>query len=500
MLPASSRSIPSKMMAHRPTANPNSKLWRMEVTRFLRRRRFGGYSLAIISALIALLLRLLIDPWVGDQSPYIVFVVAVAVTGLFADVRAAFLATGLGAIAAYLCFVPPRYQWGFAGLHDTVSFAVYLLASIAVILLTRARNDAVGLARQSLENQLEAERKLINSETMFRKFMDNSPARVFLRDDAGRIVYANESARQGVTGPNDDEGVPLHFLQQDQQVLRAEQPMQFTDKITGPSGERVWLTNKFPLFDHSGRRFVGGFSIDITERLRAEDIVVKTHRFAAAGQMASLLAHEVNNPLAALTNIMYLLTNHPLDASGQNLVRQASEALARITRITAMTISFYSEHDNAAQLSIRELIDQVADLLGSMEAFKHIKVIRELDDGSIIASAERIRQLIQSLLTNAMESGARTIHIRTKNTCDFSFPTRTGVRISIADNGRGISRDRFADLFEPFVTTKADRGTGLGLWASNAIVLRAGGTIRIRSNSAGLNTGTCVVVFLPWMP
>jgi signal transduction histidine kinase len=479
--------------------NRISKLLQMASPRFLRRPHLDGYAFAIISVVVAFVARVLIDPWVGDQSPYIMFVVAVAVTGLFAAVRAAFLATGLGAVLAYICFVPPRYRWGFAGLHDAVSFGIYLLASVAVVLLTRARNNAVENARQSLETQLQAERKLVDTETKFRKFMDNSSGRVFLRDDCGRYVYANEAARRGLSGPNEAE-IPAHLLEQDQQVLRAEQPMQFTDKIAGPSGERVWLTNKFPFIDQSGRRFVGGYSVDITDRLRAEDIVMKTQRFAAAGQMAHLLAHEVNNPLAALTNVLYLLATHSLDVAAQDLVKEASGALARINRITAMTLSFYAENDSAAPLSILQLINEVADVLSSIESFKPIEIIRELNDSTIIASAGRIRQLIQCLLTNALESGAGKVCIRARNARDFSQTRRPGVRITISDDGRGISRDRFADLFEPFVTTKSERGTGLGLWTCNAIVLRAGGTIRIRSNTNGVKTGTCVVLFLPRMP
>ena len=329
--------------------------------------------------------------------------------------------------------------------------------------------------------------------------MDNSSGRVFLRDDCGRFVYANEAARRGLAGPNEGE-IPAHLLEQDQQVLRAQQPMQFTDKIAGPSGERVWLTNKFPFVDQSGQRFIGGYSVDITDRLRAEDIVMKTHRFAAAGQMASLLAHEVNNPLAALTNVLYLLATHPLDAAAQDLVKQGSGALARINRITAMTLSFYAENDSAEPLSIRQLINEVADVLSSIDSFKHIELVRELSDSTIIASPGRIRQLIQSLLQMPSNRARERSVFGLEVPGIFLTAKRAGVRITVSDNGRGISRDRFADLFEPFVTTKNDRGTGLGLWTCNAIVLRAGGTIRIRSNTEGTKTGTCVFLFLPRMP
>ncbi len=478
---------------------PSSKSWHIDFLRFLRRADLGGYSFAVINVGLALILRLVVDPWVADQSPYIMFVVAVAVTGLFTNARAAFLAAGLGAILAYVCFVPPRYHWGFRGLHDAASFGVYLLAAVAVVLLTQARNNAVERTRHSLVRQFETEQKLIDAETLFRNFMDNSSARAFLRDENGVYVYANEAARRVVAVQDVPKkaGIPQHFLEQDQQVLRTGQSMQFSDKIVGPGGERFWLTNKFPFIDQSGRKFVGGFSIDITDRVRAEDLLMKTHRFAAAGQMASLLAHEVNNPLAALTNVIYLLNNHPLDATGKHLVEQASEALARITRITAKTLSFYAEHDSAAPISMLELINEVADVLGSLELFKHIHIVRELEEGTIISSAARIRQLIESLLTNALESGAQTVRIRAKNALDSSSSKRSGVRITISDNGRGISHDHSLHLFEPFVTTKGESGTGLGLWTCKAIVLRAGGTIRIRSNSEGAHTGTCVVVFLP---
>ncbi len=344
--------------------------------------RIGGYSLAIISVVLAFLLRLLLDPWLGDQSPYLLFVVAVAVTGLYAGVRPAFLAGSLGTVVAYFCFVPPRYRWGFAGLSDAVGFGVYVLGVAGVILLTHARNRAI-------EN---AER----------------------------------------------------------------------------------------------------------DRIQAEEILLKTERLSAAGQMASLLAHEINNPLAALTNVMFLLNQQPLSVPSRELLSAGTDALHRINRIAGMTMGFFFEKDTPVPVRIREIIDDVAGALTSAERFKNIQCSRDFKaDPNIVASPPKVKQLIASLLTNAMESGATTVRVRVNTGTGWRPPRRSGIRITIADDGCGIPAGYGEKIFEPFFSSKSEKGTGLGLWASRAIVLRNDGRIKVRSAVAGPRKGTCVSVFLP---
>jgi K+-sensing histidine kinase KdpD len=104
--------------------------------------QIGPFWLAVLTVLLGLVLRFLIDHWLGDQMPYITFLVSVAVTGLYAGVRPALLSTALGAALAYFCFVPPRYHWGFAGMSDAVGFLSYLAAALGIVVLTRARNKA----------------------------------------------------------------------------------------------------------------------------------------------------------------------------------------------------------------------------------------------------------------------------------------------------------------------------------------------------------------------
>jgi len=324
----------------------------------------------------------LADPWLGDQSPYLLFVVAVAVTGLYEGVRPALLAAALGTVAAYFCFVPPRYQWGFAGVSDAVGFGVYVLGVASVILLTHARIRAAKKAEQ--------------------------------------------------------------------------------------------------------------------HRVRAEEILLKAERLSAAGQMASLLAHEINNPLAALTNVMFLLNQQPHSSASQELLTAATNALHRINRIAGMTLGFFFEKDTAAAVRICEIVDEVAESVMAVGSFKHINLKRDFECNPIlIASQPRIRQLIASLITNAVESEATVVRVRVRTAMDWRPPGRAGIRITIADDGRGIRSDIREDIFEPFFSTKIEKATGLGLWASRAIAVRNDGTIRLRSAVRGPRKGTCVSVFLP---
>jgi PAS domain S-box-containing protein len=469
--------------------------------------RAHPYRLALGSVVLAIALRFLIDPWLGDQMPYITFVLAVAVTGLYGGVSPALVTTLAGAVVAYWCFVPPRYQWGFQGVSDAVGFASYLAVAIGIVLLTRARNRAAKAAEHSLEEQINTARQLLDAQALFRAFMENSPGCAYLRDQQGEHVYMNAAARQilGVEGEaagrTNAEWFSTETAQrlraQDDDVLRSGRPKQFIDRIVHPDGERFWLTTKFPFVDQAGRRFVGGNSFDITDRLRAEEVLRQSERLAAAGQMASLLAHEVNNPLAALTNLVFLLQRQPLATPAGEYVTLAAHELQRLNHIAALTLGFYNESELPSRVDICKILDEVANGLLAMAAFQHIKLFREYRDRTeTVGSARKIRQMLTNLMVNAFESGTQVVRVRVKYAYDWRQLARRGIRITIADAGRGISEADHEHVFEPFFTTKPAKGTGLGLWASKLIVLRKDGSIRLRSAAAG-RTGTCVTVFLP---
>jgi PAS domain S-box-containing protein len=483
-----------------------SPLWR-RLRQFTSDFKFSGYWFAVVSVFLAFLLRLVIDPWLRDQMPYLTFVVAIAATGLYAGVRPAIFATLLGAVTAYFCFVPPRYEWGFAGISDAVGFGVFLFAAAGVVLLTLARNNAAAKAEESLKEQIEAERRLLDARSLLKNFLDNGPACAYLRDEEGRYVYLNEMAKRLLGIDGDDasrinvDSVPtqtdLQSESQDREILQTG-PQQSVDKIVRPDGDHYWFTVKFPFIDQNGKKFVGGTSFEITERLRAEEILRKTERFAASGQMAGLLSHHINNPLAGVTNFLYLLAGETLTPKGREFLRQANEELNRVNRITGLTLGFYHEKNNPDPFAVGPVIAEVAEALSAVPAFQHVRIDRDFKcKATVLASGAGIRQLLTNLLVNAMESGAKTIRIRVAHGRDWRRPGLRGVRISIADDGHGIIRENLKHLFQPFFSTKGTRGTGLGLWSSRAIVLKIDGSIKLRSVAVGLRTGTCVSLFLP---
>jgi signal transduction histidine kinase len=465
------------------------------------------YWFALLVTLLGLLLRFLLDPWLGDQMPYITFVLAVAVTGLYVGVRPALASTALGAVFAYFSFVEPRYRWGFRGISDAAGFAVYVLAALVVVALVRQRIAAANLAQRSLAKELETQRKLTDMEALLKAFMDKSPACAYLRDSAGKNVFINETAAAFEFRGERDSGAQQTNLSsnredrlgaRDEEVLRSGQAIEFVETLVSGAGEREWLTMKFPFADHAGRRLVGSISFDITERIRAEEVLRKTESLAAAGQMASLVAHEINNPLACLTNSLFLLRSEPLTTAGRYCLTLAEEQLARVSHITRLTLSFYKEHESATEVRIRRVASSAADALQSVANGKGVKIERDFQcEAVLVAREDRVRDLFANLLLNAVESGAQTVRIRVARGREWQGAGRRGVRISIIDDGSGIDPKNRLELFKPFFSTKTQKGAGLGLWASKAMVLRGAGSIRLRSSTRTGTKGTCVSVFLP---
>lgn len=465
--------------------------------------RIGPYSLAVLSVLLGLGLRFLIDPWLGDQMPYITFLVSVAVTGLYAGVRSALFSAALGAALAYFCFVPPRYHWGFAGMSDAVGFLSYLAAAVGIVALTRARNKAHEETQRSLQDRIDAERRFRDAQKLFQVFLENRPGCAYLRDQTGRYAYYNTEARLllGIDKGNATETSKIRtkLENQDQQVLATTGgPMQFVDKVTLRGEELYWLTTKFIFIDEQTLKFVGSLSLDITSQMQAEQVVLETERLAAAGQMVAMVAHEINNPLAAVTSSLFLLGRETLPHSARELVAIAQDELSRLTHITSLAIGFYRQTELPVALDLCGLVDDVLGRLTAQFSGNSVRIQSIFKwNGMFVAAPSQIRQVLENIVANSFESGARQIQIRVARSKDWRMPSRSGLRISVFDDGRGMRPQQCKKAFAPFYSTKTEKGTGLGLWIANAGVLRNGGHITLRSTDNPGRHGTCVSIFLP---
>jgi signal transduction histidine kinase len=236
---------------------------------------------------------------------------------------------------------------------------------------------------------------------------------------------------------------------------------------------------------------------DALETLRQnEERLRKMERIAAAGKLAASLAHEINNPLSSVTNVLYLLQiNNALDDEAKSFVATAAGELARVSRIVQQSLSYHRTGAQPRDFDVSEVIDDSLQIFRDKFRRSGINLKHKLTPGSVIFGVpDEIRQVVDNLLLNSAEAmpngGNVAVAIHPAN------GKSRGVRLSVADSGPGIPKDIQARIFEPFFTTKAEKGTGLGLWVLQGIVAKHGGTIRLRS-SQNHRSGTVFSIFLP---
>jgi PAS domain S-box-containing protein len=277
----------------------------------------------------------------------------------------------------------------------------------------------------------------------------------------------------------------------------AEYDIEF--RVIWPDGSLHWQVARGKVFrDKTGRplRMVG-IGMDVTERKRAEEVLRLSEKMAAIGRLAATIAHEINNPLEAVTNIVYLLrTNPSLDEQAQAFVTLAEKELDRVSQITRQTLAFYRDTSSPVPVRPIDLLDEVAEVYARRTKAKRITLRKEWEfHGAIRVFPGEMRQVFANLLLNAIEAtpegGCVRLRVRAAQ------PHGEHVRISVSDNGEGVPVGDRRHLFEPFFTTKSEKGTGLGLWVSSGIVQKHGGTVRFRSATSGPRRGTTFSVVLP---
>jgi PAS domain S-box-containing protein len=253
------------------------------------------------------------------------------------------------------------------------------------------------------------------------------------------------------------------------------------------------LVSGAPIRNSTGQaqEFIGVIA-DSTELKLAKEALIRTEKLSAAGRLAASIAHEINNPLEAVTNLLYLARSVP--ERTQDFLAMADEELARVTHLTKQTLGFYRDSGAPGLVDLSSLIEGVLNIYQSKLKDKQINVVKDLTVTERISTvAGEIRQIISNLLANAVDASPNqgTIILRTK--LIRASRVDAGVQITVADTGSGIDPGLKGKIWEPFFTTKKDIGTGLGLWVSKQIIEKHAGSIRFRSN----HKGTVFVLFLP---
>jgi signal transduction histidine kinase len=236
------------------------------------------------------------------------------------------------------------------------------------------------------------------------------------------------------------------------------------------------------------------------DRVRQFEMLRRTERLAIVGQMMGALAHEINNPLEAATNLLYLISNN---ASAPEVVRDyaaiAQAELSRAARIANKTLGFVRESPVVERVQLNEVVDDALALMAIRLQNHKIDVIRDYGPTQVWGSSSELRQVIANLVANAaeaMESTGGRLRVRMRSHAERGAEPGNAT-ILVCDTGPGIPNAARGHIAEPFFTTKGSRGTGLGLWISNEIVRKHGGRMRFRSTTAATASGTCFRVVLP---
>ena len=239
---------------------------------------------------------------------------------------------------------------------------------------------------------------------------------------------------------------------------------------------------------------------DITQQKKAERALRTSERLASVGRLAATVAHEINNPLEAVTNLIFLARHATTNDDVYRYLDMAEEELERISHLTKQTLGFYRETKGATLIRLSDLVDSLLSVFAPRMRSRGIDLRREIDnDIEIRAVPGEIRQVIANLISNSIDAirGGGQIRVRVSAEKRWKEHPEPGVRLSVADTGSGVPQNARAQLFEPFFTTKCDIGTGLGLWICKSIVENHRGTIQLRSRTAPGASGTVFSVFLP---
>jgi signal transduction histidine kinase/HAMP domain-containing protein len=270
-----------------------------------------------------------------------------------------------------------------------------------------------------------------------------------------------------------------------------------------PSLKRSWVMQFYPVRTQQDTiKWVGVIVVEITDRLRAEDALRKNEKLAAAGRLAASIAHEINNPLEAVTNLLYLLGTHePMDVVASSMIHTAQSELARVSEITQQTLRFYRQSTHPAMTNVAEVMNSVLALYHPRIVSARVTLHKQFRGEPVIFGfGGELRQLFANLIgiaLDAMPEGGH-LHLRLR-----AGPGRRadgvwchGTRVTVSDSGSGMSADTMKHIFEAFFTTKQVTGTGLGLWVSDEIVRKHHGNVRLRSRQDH-PTGTTFTLFFP---
>jgi PAS domain S-box-containing protein len=369
-----------------------------------------------------------------------------------------------------------------------------------------------GLEREVAQRH-EVEKGLRRSEEFVKKILENSIDCVKVLDLEGRLEYMNPPGQKALEIEDMSRVLGCRWADfwKEEDRPRAEAAVEVARK--GGVGsfrgdcptigglQKSWDVKITPAFGCDGEigRLVA-VSRDITELKCAQRAVIQAEKLGAAGRLAATVAHEINNPLEAVTNLIFLAkTSQGLPEEVRLHLDVADRELARVAQIAQQTLGFYKDTSKVKWVNVAEVVNDVITIYDRKVRNKRLKIEVAVDaELTIFAKQGELKQTLSNLFANAIEASQDngTVWLRAQATKNWTNGIEPGVRVTLADNGSGMTPEVQRRIFEPFFTTKTDIGTGIGLWVTKCLIEQQGGYMRFRSRQ-GQNAGTAMSFFIP---
>jgi PAS domain S-box-containing protein len=469
----------------------------------------------------------------SDRSPYLLAYPAVILSAWVWGLPGAVACASVsGAIIEHFIFSARQIDVAPSATGWIARLFMFLAGSLLVGVLTRsAAQQRERIATASFQHKLalvEAERKAANDREQAAELRLENEVRTQMALDGAnaglweRDLIRNESKwstgfsrlhglpHDGLVNyevwrnqvhPDDIDGIEKEFRRAISEVGSFDSEY----RVALPEGEVRWVACQGTVSAGSDGNAVKitGYCGDVTRRKLADLAILKHEKLAVAGRLSAAIAHEVNNPLEAVTNLLFLMRIGTLNQQQTAYLDEAMLQVRRVSQVASQTLRFSraSNRDSACKPS--ELIETTLQLLRPKLQLAQVEVSTEIrQDPQFSCSTGEIQQVLINLINNSIEAmaGSGRIRIRAAASPDWSNRASTGVRITVADTGIGMSRETSHRMREAFFTTKEGTGTGMGMWIVSELIEKHGGKISVSSSMHPGHHGTVLSLFLPTDP
>lgn len=374
-------------------------------------------------------------------------------------------------------------------------------------------DGGIVIGASKIARDISDRRRADENRSRLAALVDSAEDAIISKDLNGIITSWNSGARrlfgyeeQEIVGQSILRLIPEHLRHEEDEILRKLRSGQKiehyeTTRVSKSGETREVSITISPIRDGKGE-VIGASKIarDVSDRKKVERMAVEAEKIATTGRMAAAIAHEINNPLASVLNLIYLARQNDFSMQEiQTYLATAERELERVSHIARQTLGYYRDTGSPSEVRLHELMENVLTVYQSKLLAHNITVeTRYSDVRKIYVRSGEIVQVFSNLVSNAVDAmpSGGTLSISITQTMQVE---RLGLQTVVTDTGHGIRREHLERVFEPFFTTKGNLGTGIGLWVARQLVERHRGQVSISSSAEKGDSGTSVTIFLPFV-